>query len=159
VLVPEATGEQRYHEGNFKRFTGGDTVDAKGLYQDSKDMDFIGTIVISCNKQPRSKSNDKAFQRRMKIVLFRNSIPEDKQTLHKHKWYFEHEREGILRWLVEGKRMALANGIATPEAWRKALEEYKTEQDIPAETNRKKPLKSRWRKSGVFRCIFWHNVA
>ena len=85
---------------------------------------FIGT-----NHKPVIRGTDHGMWRRVRCVPFTVTIPDEEQDdelLDK----LNAEREGILRWMVEGCLQWQRDGLGGPLEVQEATQAYRTEQDV-----------------------------
>jgi len=82
-----------------KRLIGGDKIDARYMRQDYFEFEPTHKIWLVTNYKPIT--DDEALISKILLFPFKKSFPEEQQNkrLREQLWQ---EREGILRWLVEG---------------------------------------------------------
>ena len=122
------------NESLIKQLTGGDAITARFLY--GKEFEFRPEfkIVMGTNHKPRVRGTDTGIWRRIRLVPFTQSIPEDRQDKRLPEKLLA-ELPGILNWALEGCRLWVAaskssrSGLPRCEAVRAATAEYRTEQD------------------------------
>ena len=144
----EVKAGARWNESSLKRITGGDTLQYRALYS-SQHTEFKPThkVLVSGNHKPDVADLTYAFWRRMRLIPFLQKYfgPEDsgyerveperrKDPLLVEK--LRAELPGILAWMVRGclkwqaaRKVDPANGLGYPDKMRKAVEEYREEQD------------------------------
>jgi P4 family phage/plasmid primase-like protien len=114
IHTSEASSEWNLHADHIKRMTGGDTLKARRLYS----SEFVErkpsfTPWIATNAVPRMSGADGALRRRLFAVPFETEdfwIDDLPARLRK-------ERNGILRWCLDGYAMYRRDGITdAPEA-------------------------------------------
>jgi putative DNA primase/helicase len=114
IHTSEASSEWNLHADHIKRMTGGDTVKARRLYS----SEFVErkpsfTPWIATNAVPHMSGADAALRRRLYAVPF---VAED-FWIDDLPARLRRERDGILRWCLEGYAMYRRDGIAdAPEA-------------------------------------------
>lgn len=92
---------------NFKKLTGGDSIQAKRLYQGPYNFTYDGGMLFATNEVPEVpvSDDDTAFWRRWIIVHFDNQFPEGSSkrdpTLGKRLKEAENQ-SAVLNWAVEG---------------------------------------------------------
>ena len=73
---------------------------------------------------------DHGIWRRIYLIPFIVTIPEDKQRPQEVMWKeFRRENSGILNWALEGWKDFQSNGLVVPEAVSQATSEYKSESN------------------------------
>ena len=129
ITASEAEAEQRLAESLIKQMTGGDIISARFLHQEWFDFEPTYKIFLGTNHKPVIKGTDYAIWRRIKLVPFEVTIPEqerDRDLLNK----LQDELPGILAWAVNGCLEWQKNGLGVPEEVSEATKEYKNEMDI-----------------------------
>jgi putative DNA primase/helicase len=117
-----------FAEATLKRLTGVDTLRARKIAKDSFPFANTVTLVMDTNHLPRINGEDPALRRRIVVVPFSVKIPEaewDKGLLPA----LTLESDGILRWVVDGWRDYMANGLGIPASVRETSAEYLNEHD------------------------------
>ena len=119
---------------NFKKLTGGDTLQGKRLYQDPFDFQYNGGMLFATNEVPTVPvdDDDTAFWRRWIIVHFDNQFPEgsDKRDPTLGKRLTEPENlSAILNWAIEGwgrlrENSEFDNVPATPDTTRQKWQSW-----------------------------------
>lgn len=126
VTATESDQKGRLAEPTIKRLTGNDVISARFLYGEY--FSFVPTfkIVMATNHKPRISGMDLAIWRRIKLIPFEVSFPEDKQDkLLTDK--LEAELPGILHWMVEGCLKWQKEGLGHVSAIAEAVDEYRNE--------------------------------
>jgi P4 family phage/plasmid primase-like protien len=100
---------------NFKKLTGGDSIQAKRLYHGPYNFTYDGGMLFATNEVPEVpvSDDDTAFWRRWIIVHFDNQFPEgsSKRDPTLGKRLKEPENlSAVLNWAVEGWGRLLENG-------------------------------------------------
>lgn len=115
-LVKMLTGERRLRA----RFMG-------------KDFFWFGnssTHMMQANHLPSVRAGGPSFWRRARKIDFRNVMPLERQNPNLAAEIFEEEGPGIMRWIAEGARAVLANGLRDPERVMLATRDYQLEEDV-----------------------------
>lgn len=131
VCMETGAGE-RLNEPLVKALTGGDTISARKMRQDEWNFQPTHKLVLVTNSRPRITGSDEGIWRRIRLVPFDVTIPEEEQdaTLPEK---LRAEAPGILRWLVEGCMEWQRDGLKAPAAVVTATNIYREEQDSIAE--------------------------
>jgi putative DNA primase/helicase len=126
VSATETDERNRMAESVIKRLTGNDEISARFLYGEY--FTFIPTfkIVMATNHKPRISGTDHAIWRRIRLIPFTRSFPEEKLDKRLPE-KLEAERTGILRWMVEGCLRWQKEGLGNAELISEATDEYKHE--------------------------------
>lgn len=135
VTISECPADVWLDEAMVKQLTGGDTVTARYLYGREFEYKPEFKLIMATNHKPRIRGTDTGIWRRIRLVPFVQSIPEDKQDIQLPD-KLDAELPGILNWAVEGLRMWLKNsnnarrrGLPHCTAVDSATAEYRGEQD------------------------------
>jgi putative DNA primase/helicase len=128
--IEVAEGKQ-LAEALVKQLTGGDKIKARFMRQDFFEFAPTFKIFLAANHKPMIRGTDHAIWRRIKLIPFAVTIPEeeqDKELLSK----LRAELPGILAWAVRGCLAWQAEGLAVPEDVRQATAAYRDESDLLA---------------------------
>lgn len=101
LLMSETARGARLSDIIIKNITGDDTVTARKLYQENQDLHIIGKIHMATNHLPHIVSS-KSTNRRIHLIHWPVTIPDEKIDLMLSKKIIANEAEGVLAWLVEG---------------------------------------------------------
>jgi len=124
----ETESGKKLAEGLVKLVTGGDTISARFLFHESFEFKPVFKLWLSANHKPRITGTDYATWRRIRLLDFSVTIPEeerDPDLLEK----LQQELPGILAWAVQGCRDWQRHGLGTPEEVAQATENFRIEQD------------------------------
>ena len=126
VSAMEAEYGGRLAEAVIKRLTGNDVISARFLYGEF--FDFLPTfkIFMATNHKPTIGGMDNAIWRRIRLVPFEVSFPEEKQD-RKLSEKLNNELPGILSWIVEGTLKWRKEGLGNSPAVLEATNEYRFE--------------------------------
>jgi len=137
VFASESDDGRRLNASRVKELTGGDTLNARGLYA-RHHVEFrpSHTLMLITNHKPQAAANDFALWRRIHLIPFnrtfvlnpktRNECKIDKHLPEKLKA----EASGILAWMVRGCIEWQRHGLNPPESVLAATEEYRLEEDV-----------------------------
>lgn len=129
VTAVEA-GEGRYwDEARVKWLTGGDTLNARHMYQRRFQFPPSHHLWVATNHKPHARGTDLGFWRRVHLIPFAVTIP-DAEVDHDLRSKLERELPGILRWAVEGARVWREGGLRPPKVVRDATDEYRSREDV-----------------------------
>jgi P4 family phage/plasmid primase-like protien len=130
VLVAELEKGSRMADSFVKQFTGGDTMDARGLYKDSYSYRPDGKLWMSTNYVPQSP--DRALQERLLLLPFKHVV-EGARKDPRVKAHLEDSadaKRAILAWAVRGCLSWRGGGDLGVMPWLDAARaEYATESD------------------------------
>lgn len=130
-FISSIEGEQgkRLAETLVKSLTGGDTITARFLFAEFFDFQPTHKIWLAANHKPNIKGTDHAIWRRIKLIPFNITIPDDRQDKHLEE-KLRAELPGILAWAVRGCLEWQRIGLQTPDEIIKATNFYRDEMDV-----------------------------
>ena len=131
VRVSEFADSQNIKEETIKLLTGSEAFSVRHLQKDLFDIVPKWKTSGSGNSKPNIKGVDEGIWRRMILLEWADSIPEEKQrNFNEVMDEFKAERSGILNWLLSGLVDYLNNGLAIPDIIKSDTADYRAEQDI-----------------------------
>lgn len=119
----------RINEGLLKQLTGEDTVTARKLYGNEFEFKPEFKLWMATNHKPIIRGTDTGIWRRIHMIPFTVSIPEDKKD-KQLKDKLAEEYPAILKWAVEGCLLWQREGLEMPRAVREMCKEYRREMDV-----------------------------
>jgi putative DNA primase/helicase len=128
VVAVEIDEGRHFAQALVKQLTGGDNIKARRLYQDLEEFTPTHKLFVAANYKPIVGDDDAMF-RRLCVVPFTVSIPEqkqDKDLLNKLRT----ELPGILAWAVRGCLDWQKGGLQPPAAVVNATDSYRAEMDV-----------------------------
>lgn len=129
VLTSEPPSSGRLDESLLKSFTGGDRVAARYLHKEFFEYVPVGKIFMASNHLLKVQDNDHGFWRRVRLIPFKITIPDEKQDKELLTKLMA-EDSGILNWMAQGYKDWKKMGFGEPESARLALDDYRAEMDI-----------------------------
>lgn len=129
VTSVEPNEGMRLNEGLIKQLTGDDMVTARLLYGNEFEYRPEFKLWMATNHKPTIRGTDLGIWRRIHIIPFTVTIPEDKVDKNLGKKLSE-ELPDILAWIVEGYKLWKAEGLYKPKIVEDAVKEYQTEMDV-----------------------------
>ena len=153
VAAPAAATEtskadgQRWAESKLKSITGGEPITARRMRQDEFTYTPQFKPMLSGNHRPQLRNVDEAMRRRIHLVPFEVTIPEDERDPHLDE-KLRAEWGGILHWAVEGCLAWQKDGLRPPEAVTAATKGYMEEQDVLGQWLEEKTEKGEREKPG-----------
>jgi P4 family phage/plasmid primase-like protien len=129
VTSVETEDGHRLAEAKIKALSGGDAIVARHLYSEFFEFRPEFKLWLACNHKPVIRGIDLAIWRRIRLVPFTVTIPEERQDrglLDK----LRAELPGIMAWAVRGCLAWQKNGLGQPEEVARATCEYRDEMDI-----------------------------
>ncbi len=131
VASVEVEDGKRFAESLVKQITGGDRIKARFMKADFFEFDPTHKVLLVANHRPAVSGTDHAMWRRIKMIPFEVTIPEDERDPQLPE-KLRAEASGILAWAVRGCLDWQREGLGEPDEVRTATEEYKVEQDVLA---------------------------
>jgi len=129
VVTTEIDQGKALAEGLVKQLTGGDRIKARFMRKDFFEFDPTHKIFLAANHKPNVKGGDHAIWRRIKLIPFTITIPEefrDPLLLTKLK----EEAPGVLAWAMRGCLKWQKEGLGAPDEVVQATDGYRQEMDI-----------------------------
>jgi putative DNA primase/helicase len=140
VVASETEEGDRFAASKIKWLTGGDQLNARGLYQkDTIRFSPTHSIILMTNDKPAVAGDDYAFWKRVHLIPFKLSyVTKDPEELESFERIadpeldekLKEEASGILAWLVRGCLAYQKEGLNPPVDVIKATLEYQEDQDI-----------------------------
>jgi putative DNA primase/helicase len=129
VTTTEAEQGKRLSEPLIKQITGNDRMTARFLYGEF--FNFVPTfkIFMATNHKPVIKGTDYGIWRRIKLIPFTTTIPEERQDRELEQ-KLRGEASGILNWILEGTVRWCGERLKTPLVITNATDEYRGEMDV-----------------------------
>lgn len=129
AVMNETAQGARFDEAKLKDLTGGDTLTARFLHQEYFDFAPTHRIVIRGNHKPAIAGTDEGIWRRLRLVPFTVTIPDDERDRHLlHK--LQAELPGVLNWALAGCLEWQRDGLKPPAIVTDAVRDYREESDI-----------------------------
>lgn len=123
----------------LKWLTGGDTVNARGLFASPERFAPSHSLYLLSNHLPHIGADEEAFWKRVRLVRFNLSFVERPGKGYERLWnpnlkneVLEHERSGVLAWLVRGCLEWQRYHLEPPAEVLSAADEYRLREDAVA---------------------------
>lgn len=130
VVTTEIPIGKYLNEATVKMLTGGDAIKVRHLYKNFFTFEPTFTLWIFGNHKPEIRGADNGIWRRMVLIPFEYTIPEEERLPQKVIMdRLQSEAEGILAWIVEGWKRYKEEGLARPSIVVAATTDYKDDQD------------------------------
>src|SRR5262249_502237 len=129
VLCIETEEGKRLAEALVKDLTGGDRIRARRMREDFWEFSPTHKVILCTNHRPRITGTDHAIWRRIRLIPFTVTIPDDNQDKRLPE-KLRSELPGILAWAVQGCLAWQRDGLPTPEEVQVATKEYRDTQDL-----------------------------
>ncbi|WP_168175042.1 phage/plasmid primase, P4 family [Polaromonas sp. C04] len=132
VVSSELPPGKSWDEAVIKDLTGGDTVTARLMRQDFFEYTPQFTLLIAGNHQPTFRSIDEAIRRRVLLVPFNVTIPQEKRDPQLSE-KLKAEGPAILRWCIDGAVAWYREGLKPPASVEAASADYLDGEDLVGE--------------------------
>jgi putative DNA primase/helicase len=129
VSTTETPAGRRLAETLVKQLTGGDTITARFLYAEFFEFNAQFKLFLATNHKPRIRGTDKGIWRRIRLVPFDVTIPDEERDKDL-KEKLRGELEGILAWAVRGCLAWQKEGLGDSPEISTATESYRREMDV-----------------------------
>ena len=86
----------------FKQLVSGEPVEARLPYGQPQILHEYARLMFNCNELPKDIENTHAFTRRLLILNFDVTIPEEKQDKDLARKIIDNELPGVFNWILEG---------------------------------------------------------
>jgi putative DNA primase/helicase len=136
VWASESGDRQKLEAAKVKLWSGGGTLKGRapyGAYQ----IEFQPThkLILISNFKPQVGATDEALWQRILLIPFVQQFVENPQGPLQHQRdpglaeTLVQEKQGILRWLVDGCMEWIEDGLCPPQSVKAATETYRNEED------------------------------
>lgn len=129
VTLSEINENTKFDEAKMKLLTGGDTLSARFMRQDLFSFTPSHTFLVLGNSQPKVETGGESFWRRLRLIPFTNTVPEEDRIANLHKRLVDEEGPGILNWIIQGAVKYANSGLNTPNEVLAATDAYRAEED------------------------------
>jgi putative DNA primase/helicase len=129
VSAAEPPEGARLDEAKVKEMASGEPMTVRHLNQGFFEFRPVFKAIISTNHRPVIRGTDRGIWRRIRLVPFTVSIPEDQIDRNLEAKLLE-EAEGILQWALTGcEEWVAGQGLRAPAAAIAAVESYRADED------------------------------
>jgi len=137
VITTDPEGDVLFKSTDIKKWTSGDTIRTKGLYQDFFNFTPKFNFNIQVNTLPRFSDFDDVMKKRTKIIRFPNTFVENPKLPHekpidkllKDKINQKLYQLEFLDILIEHYKLYISEGLILPDRFKKDTEEYTKDSD------------------------------
>lgn len=127
VSASETEAGKRWAEARVKSLTGGESIRARFMRQDSFEFRPQFKLTVLGNYAPAITNLDDAIRRRFLIVPFTRKPANPDPTLEEQ---LKREWPAILRWMIDGCLDWQAEGLCKPACVKQATQDYFDDQDV-----------------------------
>lgn len=128
AVASETKAADVLDDEQVKNLTGGDRLSGRRMREDPWEFEPTHTLVMFSNHRPTIKGRDEGIWRRLRLVPWEVTIPEDERDDDLAD-KLKAEAPGILNWIVEGARRFISEGLTPPLAVRAATDDYRADED------------------------------
>ena len=128
VSAVETEEGRRWNESKLKAITGGDKIMARFMRQDFFEYIPQFKLVIAGNHKPAIRNVDEAMKRRLHLIPFTVTVPPARRDPELAQKLLG-ERDGILRWAVDGCLDWQQHGLEPPASVSDATQDYFEDED------------------------------
>jgi P4 family phage/plasmid primase-like protien len=132
IFYPELSGAMTFDEVELRNRSGGDSQKARDLFERgkaAKQWEPWDLNLFSGNGRPRLAEGSKATFNRLVSFNIEFSLPVDQQDDDFRKKIIKKEGSGILNWAIDGWKLYLERGKATPASLVENVAAYAREED------------------------------
>ena len=123
--------EPQLDEEQIKKFTGGEEITARALYQAATTYLPQFTLWLSCNDLPMVTDKSIFASERIKVVEFnRHFKPEEQDINLKADLTTQEAMSGIFMWLIRGYIRYKERGLTMPPHMKKVVRQYERDNDL-----------------------------
>jgi putative DNA primase/helicase len=117
----------------FKNLVSTEPIQARLKYGNSFTMTNYAKLAFNCNELPKDFDHSNAYFRRLLIIPFRVTIPENKQDKTLANKIIKTELAGVFNWIIDGlKRLLKTEKFTESQIVKDTLEAYKRDSDSVA---------------------------
>jgi putative DNA primase/helicase len=130
IVTSEVPEGRRMNEGEIKDLTGGEKIKARPIYGKPVTFEATHKLALYGNHKLIITGNDLGVWRRVKMIPFTATIPQDKVIpMSEVERRIKAELPGVLNWAIEGYKNYKAEGLNEPEKVIECTNEYRAESD------------------------------
>jgi len=128
AIGSETEEGKRWAESKIKALTGGDPIAARFMRQDFFEFEPQFKLFVVGNHRPSLRGIDEAMRRRLHLVPFKVTIPEEERD-HDLPEKLRSEWPATLQWCIDGCLAWQQEGLSPPDIVRAATEDYLDSED------------------------------
>jgi P4 family phage/plasmid primase-like protien len=130
VNISEPEKGLRLNSALVKQMTGGDTITARYLHQNSFEFRPEYKLFINTNHLPRVTDDSIFASGRVKLIPFERHFSESEQDKGLREFFRQEENiSGIFNWYIEGLKLMSNEGLEPPQSIVDAITQYREESD------------------------------
>lgn len=113
----------------IKLLTGGESLTVAQKYEKPETFKLKLKPFLITNPKPETNDSSFALWRRIRLIPFLYTVPEDKRIKDFYKILLDAGRPGIFNWFLEGWKRYKAEGLKPPDEVKMVTDEYQKEMD------------------------------
>jgi P4 family phage/plasmid primase-like protien len=155
VMLNETKIGQRFDDSAVKQLVGREQIEARELY--GKSFSYMPTfkLFLRGNHKPIIHDTSDGMWRKLRLVPFNNSVPEDMADPHLEEKLWQ-ERSGIFNWMLEGVMKYRIKRLTPPKAVIDAGKDYRQDSDLLNEWLEDKTIRGDYTSTGdAYRNYKW----
>ncbi len=136
AFFSEINKTRNIDSAKVKNLSGRDKISCRRLFSNIQlEIEPTHTMIIQTNNKPKAPADDNALWARNVLIPFKASFVRDPKELNERplkenlKDDLLEEREGILRWILEGCQKYQKNGLQIPQSIHDETESYRKQND------------------------------
>ena len=129
IFASEVPENAVFDEVKVKQLTGGDRIAARWMHSDFFEFTPTHSLTLLGNHQPKVQAGGYSFWRRVRLIPFTNTVPEEERVDNLAGKLVDEEGAGILHWIIQGAVRYFQEGLHTPEKVREATSDYESSED------------------------------
>lgn len=129
VVCSEINEGDRFDEAKVKLLTGGDRLTARFMRRDHFTFTPSHHLWLVGNHQPSVRSGGLSFWRRVRLLPFAHTVPEDKRVEDLATRLITDHGPAVLAWVAAGAAAYATGGLAEPVAVTSATAAYERDSD------------------------------
>jgi putative DNA primase/helicase len=130
ALANEVGSGDTWDDKQVKELVSRERIPARALYGEAFDFMPSHKLWIRGNHKPGILDAGNGFWRRFVLIGFEKEIPEEERVQDLDRQILANERNGILRWMIEGCLAWRQTGLRIPTAIANATAEYREDSDV-----------------------------
>jgi P4 family phage/plasmid primase-like protien len=138
AVLQEPSENEKFNVGLMKELTGGDKIQARGLYKEPVEFRPQFKMILTCNHLPEVPADDDGTWRRIRLVEFISKFCANPTPLNPYEFpidtdlstKMEHWKEAFMGLLLNYYEKYKLSGMAEPDEIMKCTKEYQRNNDF-----------------------------
>jgi P4 family phage/plasmid primase-like protien len=139
MILQEPSEKEKINVGLMKELTGGDKVQARGLYKEPIEFKPQFKLVLACNDLPSVPADDASVWRRVRVLQFISRFTDNPKHQYEFKLddqlseKFDLWAQTFMSILIKYYKIYLEMGITDPSEVTESTDKYRRENDCYSE--------------------------